>query len=48
MAPEVLSRAFAALGAYDVVVQGPSVAIKDIAALRKLAHPCPTMDGTDG
>ncbi|MCZ8311143.1 MAG: cyclic nucleotide-binding domain-containing protein [Magnetospirillum sp.] len=47
MAPEVLSRAFAALGAYHVVVDGPSVAINDIAALRKLAHPCLGIDGAE-
>jgi CRP/FNR family transcriptional activator FtrB len=46
MAPEVLSRSFAALGAYHVVVQGPSVVIHDVAALRKLAQPCSTIDGT--
>jgi len=48
MAPEVLSRAFAALGAYHVVVHGPSVVIQDAAALRNLAHPCTTIDGTHG
>jgi CRP/FNR family transcriptional activator FtrB len=47
MAPEVLSRSFAALGAYHVVVQGPSVVIHDIAALRKLAQPCSTIDEPD-
>jgi CRP/FNR family transcriptional activator FtrB len=46
MAPEVLSRSFAALSAYHVVVQGPSIALRDIAALRKLAQPCSTIDGT--
>lgn len=45
MAPEVLSRSFAALGAYHVVVQGPSVVIHDMVALRKLAQPCSTIDG---
>jgi CRP/FNR family transcriptional activator FtrB len=44
MAPEALSRAFAALAAYQVVVQGPSVAIKDAEALRKLAHPSALID----
>lgn len=48
MAPEVLSRAFAALGAYHVVVQGPSVVINDAVTLRKLAHPCATIDGAHG
>jgi CRP/FNR family transcriptional activator FtrB len=46
MAPEVLSRSFAALGAYHVVVRGRCVTIQDVAALRKLAHPCATIDGT--
>lgn len=46
MAPEVLSRSFAALSAYHVVVQGPSITLRDIAALRKLAQPCSTIDGT--
>lgn len=46
MAPEGLSRAFATLSAYHVVVQGPSVVIQDVAALSKLAHPCDTIDGT--
>ena len=48
MAPEVLSRSFAALSAYHVVVQGPRVTIKDVAALQKLAHPSATIDGNDG
>jgi CRP/FNR family transcriptional activator FtrB len=47
MAPEVLSRSFAALNAYHVVVQGRSVVIRDVAALRKLAQPCSTIDGTN-
>ncbi|MES2711711.1 MAG: cyclic nucleotide-binding domain-containing protein [Pseudomonadota bacterium] len=47
MAPEVLSRSFGALTAYHVVVQGPSVTIRDPAALRKLAQPCATIDGTN-
>ncbi len=46
MAPEMLSRSFAALDAYHVVVQGRSVVIHDAAALRKLAHPCAAIDGT--
>ncbi|MBS7792690.1 cyclic nucleotide-binding domain-containing protein [Roseococcus sp. SDR] len=45
MAPEVLSRSFAALVPYEVVVQGPSVVIRDPAVLRKLAQPCTTIDG---
>lgn len=44
MAPEALSRAFTALAAYHVVVQGPSVAINDIGALRRLAQPSATID----
>ncbi len=47
MAPEVLSRSFAALAAYNVVVRGPSVCINDVDALRKLARPSPTIDGTN-
>jgi CRP/FNR family transcriptional activator FtrB len=45
MAPEVLSRSFATLSAYQVMVHGPSVVIQDVAALRKLARPCPMVDG---
>jgi CRP/FNR family transcriptional activator FtrB len=44
MAPEVLSRSFAALAAYDVSVIGPSIQLRDIDALRKLAHPSATID----
>ncbi|NOU07961.1 MAG: cyclic nucleotide-binding domain-containing protein [Hyphomicrobiaceae bacterium] len=44
MAPEVLSRSFAALAAYNVVVKGPKIQLNEIAALRKLAHPSPTID----
>ena len=44
MAPEVLSRSFAALAAYDVVVRGPAVRINDIEILRKLAQPSSTID----
>ena len=47
MAPEVLSRCFASLAAYDVVVQGPSVRINDLEVLRKLAQPSPTIDDID-
>lgn len=46
MAPEGLSRAFNALGAYQVQVQGPTVIIRDPEALRKLAHPSSTIDGS--
>ena len=44
MAPEVLSRSFAALGAYDVVVKGPLIQLKDMSALEKLARPSATID----
>jgi CRP/FNR family transcriptional regulator, transcriptional activator FtrB len=44
MAPEVLSRSFAALVAYDVHVDGPSIHIRDATALRTLARPTPTID----
>ena len=44
MAPEVLSRSFASLTAYNVVVRGPNVEIRDIDALRNLAKPTPTID----
>jgi CRP/FNR family transcriptional activator FtrB len=44
MAPEVLSRTLAALAPYDVIVNGPTIQLNDVAALRKLAHPSPTID----
>ena len=44
MAPEVLSRSFAALVAYKVTVQGPSVVIHDPQALHKLAQPSAMID----
>jgi len=44
MAPEVLSRSFASLAPYHVVVEGPRVALNDVEALRKLAKPSPTID----
>jgi CRP/FNR family transcriptional activator FtrB len=44
MAPEVLSRSFASLVPYKVVVHGPIVEIRDIEALRKLAKPVSTID----
>lgn len=44
MAPEVLSRSFAALAPYGVVVNGPSIKLENIDALRRLAHPSPTID----
>jgi CRP/FNR family transcriptional activator FtrB len=46
MAPAVLSRAFASLEAYRVEVNGPSVVINDLEALRKLAQPSRTIDET--
>jgi CRP/FNR family transcriptional regulator, transcriptional activator FtrB len=44
MAPEVLSRSFAALRPYDVDVTGASVQLNDLIALTKLAHPSTTID----
>jgi CRP/FNR family transcriptional activator FtrB len=44
MAPEVLSRSFAALGPYRVTVNGASIMIGDHDALVGLAHPAPTID----
>jgi CRP/FNR family transcriptional regulator, transcriptional activator FtrB len=44
MAPEVLSRSFAALAPYGVSVAGPTIRLDDIDALRKLAHPSVTID----
>jgi CRP/FNR family transcriptional activator FtrB len=44
MAPEVLSRSFASLVPYKVVVRGPEVEIKDVEALRTLAKPKATID----
>ncbi len=46
MAPEVLSRSFAALVPYKVKVRGSDVVLGDIEALRKLAKPVPTIDDT--
>jgi CRP/FNR family transcriptional activator FtrB len=47
MAPEVLSRSFASLIPYGVIVQGPRIRIGDEAALRKLAQPSLTIDNPD-
>lgn len=47
MVPEVLSRSFASLAAYHVVVSGRSVEINDGKALRSLAKPTPTIDDPD-
>lgn len=44
MAPEVLSRAFAALSEYNVEVAGRHVSLRDRQALTKLAKPTPTID----
>jgi CRP/FNR family transcriptional activator FtrB len=44
VAPEVLSRTFASLEPYEVVVRGSNVEIRDIEALRKLAKPASTID----
>lgn len=44
MAPEVLSRCFAALIPYHVAVRGPAIAIGDRAALTRLAQPSNTID----
>jgi CRP/FNR family transcriptional regulator, transcriptional activator FtrB len=44
MAPEVLSRSFAALGPYNVVVKGPNIQLNDLSALQKLAEPSATID----
>jgi CRP/FNR family transcriptional activator FtrB len=44
MAPEVLSRSFASLASYDVVVRGATIEIADIDALTRLARPTPTID----
>jgi len=44
MAPEVLSRSFAALVPYKVKVTGATIEIRDVEALSKLAKPTPTID----
>lgn len=44
MAPEVLSRSFAALVPYKVKVTGAVIEIRDIEALTKLARPSVTID----
>jgi len=48
MAPEVLSRAFGSLVAYDVIVKGAEVEIRDPASLLRLAKPHPLMDDPEG
>jgi CRP/FNR family transcriptional regulator, transcriptional activator FtrB len=44
MAPEVLSRTFAALQAYKVVVRGSRIELGDVPALTALAQPSRTID----
>ena len=44
IAPEVLSRSFASLSAYHVVVNGSSIELNDIDALLRLAQPSETID----
>ena len=44
MAPEVLSRSFAALVPYKVKVAGSTIEIRDPEALTRLARPMPTID----
>jgi CRP/FNR family transcriptional activator FtrB len=44
MAPEVLSRSFAALVPYEVKVSGSTIELRDVEALGKLARPSPTID----
>jgi CRP/FNR family transcriptional regulator, transcriptional activator FtrB len=44
MAPEVLSRSFAALTSCHVAVNGAEISLNDIPALTKLANPCVTID----
>jgi CRP/FNR family transcriptional regulator, transcriptional activator FtrB len=44
MAPEALSRSFAALAKYDVAVHGARIALNDVGALKKLAQPSLTID----
>lgn len=44
MAPEVLSRSFASLAPYDVVVAGARIEIRDPEALQRLAKPSTTID----
>lgn len=44
MAPEVLSRSFASLQSYGVMVSGGTITLRDRKALLKLAQPSPTID----
>jgi CRP/FNR family transcriptional activator FtrB len=47
MAPEVLSRSFATLARYEVKVAGRLITIGNLEVLRRLAHPCGTIDDPD-
>lgn len=47
MAPEVLSRSFAALAPYKVKVSGSIIELRDVEAVIKLAQPSPTIDDPD-
>jgi len=44
MAPEVLSRSFAALAPYQVKVSGSTIELRDVEAVIKLAQPSSTID----
>lgn len=44
MTPENLSRAFAGLGSYGVIVNGPEVTLERPQALERLARPSPLID----
>lgn len=44
LAPEVLSRSFAALAPFKVKVSGATIRINDVEALTRLARPTPTID----
>jgi CRP/FNR family transcriptional activator FtrB len=47
MAPEALSRCFASLAAYQVKVDGKTITIADIEALRALAQPSALIDAPE-
>lgn len=47
MAPEVLSRCFANLAAYNVKVEGKTIAVADVEALKALALPSPLIDAPE-
>jgi CRP/FNR family transcriptional activator FtrB len=44
MTPENLSRAIKALRAYEVEIDGPTVSVRNVEDLRKLAKPSPLID----